>query len=87
MVRPKVRRRWRFVDENDPLGHESEELVTMPYNNPDGLIIECEVVQPPSQVGRTVYVLLDTPDLVTHLLREAKAAAIRTRSRPMASGA
>jgi hypothetical protein len=52
----------------------------MKFNYGDHLAIECEVVNPPSARGRTVYVFLDDAD-VTDLLLETRDAAIRARKR------
>lgn len=44
--------------------------------------IECEVIHPPSQKGRTVYLFLDVED-TTDLLRELRGMAIDARTKPM----
>ena len=44
----------------------------------DVLAIECEVINPPSSRGRTVYVFLNDAD-VTDVLLELRDAAIRAR--------
>jgi hypothetical protein len=73
-VRPKV----TFTDD-----------LKLMYGNADdagrrmfALGIECEVTHPPSNAGRTVYLLLDDADVV-RLLRELRSAAIRARSKAM----
>lgn len=48
----------------------------------DFLGIECEVMNPPSARGRTVYVFLDEAD-VTDLIKELRDEAVRNRSKAM----
>ena len=46
------------------------------------LVIPCEVMNPPSATGRTVYVWFDDADCA-HLLKELRAHMIAQRSKPM----
>ena len=55
------------------------------FNYGDFLAIECEVVNPPSSEGRTVYVFFDDED-VTKVLLELRSAAIRRASAPSLPG-
>lgn len=48
--------------------------------------IECEVVQPASAKGRTVWVYLDV-EMVPEIMRELKYEAIAVRSQPMGATA
>lgn len=59
------------------------ELRTIPARD-HMLVIECEVVNPPSSTGRTVYVFFNVEE-VPKLIAEARSAAIRARSQPMSS--
>lgn len=62
--------------------HETPDLRVIP-SPPGHLVIECEVVRPPSSKGRTVYVHFD-PEDVTRLVKEARSAAIAARSKTLA---
>lgn len=53
---------------------------------PGYLIIECEIAQPPSSKGRTVYVIFD-PEDVTRLVKEARSVAIASRGKTLADSA
>lgn len=64
-----------------PRTHYDGELRIIPADG-DYLVIECEIVRPPSSAGRTIYVFFDVEETVK-LLAEAKHAAIRARSKPM----
>lgn len=63
------------------LSGNEEELRVVPAP-PGHLVIECEVISPPSSARRTVYVHF-TPENVTRLVREARSAAIQARNTPM----
>lgn len=52
------------------------------YGPSDTLILECEVIEPPSSRGRKVMVWLD-PEDVTKVLLLARESAIAARSKPM----
>lgn len=54
-----------------------DDLVTIP-NAHGALVVECEVVQPPSMVGRTVYLVVSRDDVVD-LPTEARQVAIAQR--------
>lgn len=54
------------------------------YMDAEGIIIECDVVQPPSMVGRTVHVHV-RGDEIEWLLKEVRDVAIARRSQPMAA--
>lgn len=54
---------------------------TLPSDQ-NSVVIECEVVQPPSMEGRTIYVHLRDEE-IEHFLKEFRDAAISRRSRPM----
>lgn len=49
---------------------------------PGTILFECEVQQPPSMKGRTIYVYFQDADL-TDAMKVLKAEAIRARSKPM----
>lgn len=65
-----VPKHWDLHEENDlrvipaPVGH---------------FVIECEVANPPSSKGRTVYVHFEPEDVV-RLIKEARSVAIAARS-------
>lgn len=64
-----------------PRTYSDGELRIIPADG-DNLVIECEVANPPSSAGRTVYVVFDVEETVK-LLMEAKHAALRARSTPL----
>lgn len=45
----------------------------------DGVMIECEVINPPSMVGRTVYVHVPGPVVTTLLLELRNVARLQRR--------
>lgn len=49
------------------------------------LVFECEIMNPPSSKGRTVYVYFMDEDL-TDALKAMRDEAIRARSQPMEAG-
>lgn len=72
-----VPKRWWHADDA-PL----KALSWLP--NASGLVIECEVTQPESSVGRTVYVSIEGED-VEHFMKELRRVAIERRSHPISS--
>lgn len=74
---------WRASDESI-LGMEAEhkgDLIEIPC--PRGTVMfECEIRQPPSMKGRTVYVYFQDDDL-TDALKVLRDAAIYARSQPL----
>lgn len=51
-----------------------------------GLMIECEITQPPSTKGRTVWVHFPQ-DKIAGLLRDTRTAAVSARATPDPHGA
>lgn len=52
------------------------------YGPPGTIVIECEIQQPPSSKGRTIYVYFQGDD-VTDVLKILRDEAIRVRSQPL----
>lgn len=83
-ARPK-RRFSRWIESDDSiLGMEAEyegEMIEIP--SPTGcVVIECELVNPPSSKGQKVYVFFEGDDL-TDALKLLRDEAIHMRSKPM----
>ena len=62
----------------------SRTLRVIPMDRAQGLIVECEVADPPSVKGRTVYLHL-WPEDITRLLLLLRDEAIHARSQPLPS--
>jgi hypothetical protein len=43
-------------------------IATIPTRDEEGMVIECEVTNPPSQKGRTVYLFVPAEDVTDMLL-------------------
>jgi len=56
-----------------------DDLVTIP-NSDGALVVECACVQPPSMVGRTVYVVFAREDMLD-MLTEVRQSTIDDRMR------
>lgn len=65
-----------------PGNHDPEGIVLVPGPDGEGFMIECEILLPKSQTGRTVYVFIK-PEQVVATMKAARHAAERARSEPM----
>lgn len=81
---PRRRFSGWVASDDSPLGMEAEyegDLIEIP--SPRGIVtFECEIQQPPSLKGRTVYVFFQDADL-TDALKVMRDGAIYARSQPM----
>lgn len=60
------------------------ELKVIPVREADtyALVFECEIMEPPSSKGKTIYVYFQDED-VTDALKALRDEAIKARSKPM----
>lgn len=58
-----------------------ETVLVVPSDTKE-LVLECEVISPPSAIGRTVYLKVSSEQLPA-VLKAARDAAILERSQPM----
>lgn len=65
-----------------PNNHDPDGITLVPGPDGEGFMIECEILTPQSQVGRTVYVFIK-PSQVIATMKAARWAAERARSTPM----
>lgn len=86
-----VPKRWSTWTEIELLGRREGRPVESDLGNlrpinwhpgAEGIIIDCEIVQPPSMVGRTVSVHIRGEE-VEWLLKELRDVAIARRAQPM----
>lgn len=68
-----IPKRWAHTGDLKSLGW---------YGDSEGIFMECEIVQPPSSSGRTIYVHIRGEE-VEWLLKELRDVAIARRSQPM----
>lgn len=77
----KPRRHLSGINENFEAAHGGD-LKVIYGQEPGTLIFECEIQQPRSSKGRTIYVYFQDDDL-TDAMKLLKAEAIRARSKPI----
>jgi hypothetical protein len=65
-----------------PNNHDPDGITLIPGPDGEGMMIECEIVTPPSRIGGTVYVYVK-PSQVIATMKAARRAAERARMEPL----